>query len=448
MRVPLIDLDPPEERMSAMGHSLPAQFLASGMRIQSLRTHALLRRDEWEQLDAAVIDVASDVRNGIADLEVSGLTLNLGGLGVLVSQYERITDMTSASVNMAAEVDDEEDRIHYDLIGVPVPIISKSFRIDIRSLAASRQNGSGLDTTHVDAATRKVEEMAEQMLFTGSSIVQGGNVIYGYLTHPNRNTVGGGADWGTSTNIYGNVTAMIASLVGDNMYGPYRLYLHPDQYMQTLAMTASTSTPILNTLTQLPGLAPGSIKPSIYVTAGQGVLVQMSRDVVDLAVGQDTTPVEWDTKGGLVTRWKVLAAKVPRVKADAAGKSGLPISPGSDHAVTVWSLQRVLWRKEAGMPQQAYKVVGRAHRRVTMVPETVVLPNGSTTVRPQRGPDVTVPVGGIITDMTPAELTAFPDRFRVATTEEVAAWEKEKATRARPCCRLSWLRMTRPSARS
>lgn len=324
MRVPTLDLDEATDHgVSAYTHSLPAAFLASGMRINSLRTNTLLRKDEWEMLDARVIEVAANIRNGIADLEAAGLTVNLGGLGVLVSQYERVSDMTSASVNMAAEVDDEEDRIHYDLIGVPVPIISKSFRIDIRSLAASRQHGGGLDTTHVDTATRKVEEMAEQILFTGSAIVQRGQLIYGYLNHPNRNTVGGGADWGTATNIVPNMTAMLGALIGDNMYGPYKLYLHPDQYIQTMALNASTTTPILRTLEAMPGMGPGSVKPSNYVTAGQGVLVQMSRDVVDVAIGQDTIPVEWDTKGGLVTRWKVLAAKVPRVKADAAGRSGL-----------------------------------------------------------------------------------------------------------------------------
>ena len=179
------------------------------MRINSLRTQALLLRGEWEQLDDRVIEVAASVRNGIADLEAAGLVVNLGGLGVLVSQYERVSDMTDASVNMAAEVDDEEDRIQFDLVGVPVPIISKSFRIDIRTLSASRQNGGGLDTTHVDTATRKVEEMVEQILFAGSAVVQRGQVIYGYLNHPNRNTVGGGADWGTATNILPNVTALI-----------------------------------------------------------------------------------------------------------------------------------------------------------------------------------------------------------------------------------------------
>jgi len=134
----------------AFAKSLPAHFLASGLNINSLRTNTLLRKDEWELLDERVVEIAANTLRGIADLQAAGLTVPLGGLGVLVSQYETVSDMTDASVNMAAEVDDEEDRINYNLVGVPVPIISKSFRIDIRSLAASRQHGGLLDTTHVD----------------------------------------------------------------------------------------------------------------------------------------------------------------------------------------------------------------------------------------------------------------------------------------------------------
>lgn len=317
-------LDAPDvESPGAFAKSLPAHLLANGLNVNSLRTNSLLRKDEWELLDDRVVEIAANTLRGIADLRDAGLTVPLGGLGVLVSQYETVSDMTDASVNMAAEVDDEEDRISYNLVGVPVPIISKSFRIDIRSLASSRQHGGLLDTTHVDTATRKVAEMLEYILFNGSTIVQRGQTIYGYTNHPSRNSVSGGADWGTATNIIPNLTAMLGALISDNMAGPYKLYLHPDQYVQTMALNASTTQPIIRTMEAMPGMGPGSVQYTNYITAGQGVLVAMNRDVVDLAIGQEILPVEWDSKGGLVTRWKVLCAMVPRVKADAGGRSGL-----------------------------------------------------------------------------------------------------------------------------
>jgi hypothetical protein len=44
---------------------------------------------------------------------------------------------------------------------------------------------------------------------------------------------------------------------------------------------------------------------------------------VDLALGQEIAPVEWETKGGLVTYYKILCALIPRVKSDANGRSGV-----------------------------------------------------------------------------------------------------------------------------
>lgn len=303
--------------------SMPARLLEANMNLDVLRTNTLLHKDEWELLDRRVVQISADVMNAIADLRALGLTTNLGGLGVLMSQYEQVSDMTDANVNMAVEVDDEEDRLNFPLVGVPVPIISKGFRIDARSLAATRRSGGALDTTHIDTATRKVAEKLEQIFFQGSTVVQRGQSIPGVLNHPSRNVVTGGASWGTPTNIYPNVVAMIGSLTADNFYGPYRLYVSPAQWIQTYALTANTATPISQTLAQLPGFGPGTIRVSSFIPSGQAVLVNMTSDVVDLAIGQDIAPVEWETKGGLVTHYKILCAIIPRIKADAAGRSGI-----------------------------------------------------------------------------------------------------------------------------
>lgn len=311
------------ESLGMFYKSMPARLLEANLQVNALRTNTLLHKDEWELLDRRVVQISAATLNAIADLRAMGLTTNLGGLGVLVSQYEQVSDMTDANVNMAVETDDEEDRLNFPLIGVPVPIISKGFRIDARSLAATRRNGGNLDTTHVDTATRKVTEKLEEIFFLGSTVVQRGQSIPGVLNHSARNVVSGGADWGTATNIYPNVLAMVAALQGDNFYGPYRMYLHPDQYIQAYALNANTSEPIINTVMRLPGFGPGSIKVSNFVTAGQGVLINMTSDVVDLAIGQDIVPVEWETKGGLVTHYKVLTAMVPRVKSDQGGRSGI-----------------------------------------------------------------------------------------------------------------------------
>ena len=52
------------------------------------------------------------------------------------------------------------------------------------------------------------------------------------------------------------------------------------------------------------------------------------RDVVlieslDLAIGQELTVIEWETKGGMQLHFKVMCALAARVKSDAAGGSGI-----------------------------------------------------------------------------------------------------------------------------
>ena len=302
--------------------SVPARLLAANLDVRVLRTNALLLDSEWLALDRRIVAVSATVLTAVADLQAAGLTLNLGGLGAMISMYQQETDLTGASVNMSPDVDVEEDRLDYPLVGLPVPIIAKAFRLNIRELAASRSHGGGLDTSHIDAATRKVAEMQEQMLLTGSPLVVQGYPIYGYTTHPQRNTVSG-ADWGTATNIYANVLSAIGGAQADGYLGPYKLYLHSDQYIQTLAFTANTSLPILRSIEQIPQMGPGSVRMAQSLTAGQGVLVAMQSNVVDLAIGQGTIPLEWETRGGMVTRYLVFSCMVPRVKATAAGKSGI-----------------------------------------------------------------------------------------------------------------------------
>jgi len=80
----------------------------------------------------------------------------------------------------------------------------------------------------------------------------------------------------------------------------------------------------------------------------------------------------------------------------------------------------------------AYKVMGKPHRRTTRVPQRVTYADGSTGVVYQAGPMATYMVGDVIEDITISELTAFPDRFQPATTDEVKAFKERQAELAAP----------------
>lgn len=316
----------------------PARLLAAnGLNVNALRTNDLLRKEEWQLLDETLVGVARQRLIGIADLKSKGLAFNLGGLGVILSQYETLGDMSDANISFAEVTDGEKDSVNFAIQSVPVPIIHKDFSINIRRLQASRGPsaiGQPIDTTQITTASEKVVEQMEEMLFNGinGSLAQGGSVqsgngsttqnsLYGYTTEPNINSQAG-SDWATYTNPQTDVINAIGVLEGDRYFGPYTLYAATTQFgeLRNFA-TDGSGDQVFDRLKRLQGLS--DVKPGDRLTAGTGVLVSMRKDVVDLAIGQDLTVVEWETKGGLMLHFKVLSALAVRVKADQAGGSGV-----------------------------------------------------------------------------------------------------------------------------
>jgi uncharacterized linocin/CFP29 family protein len=313
---------------SLSSNTLPRLLLENNLNLDALRTNALLRKDEWELLDTRLVTTFNEALNGIADLRNRGLTLDLGGMQTIISQYEKQSDMDEAMVHMAAAIEDEQDRTQYSLVSVPVPVISKGFQFDIRHLSASRRLGQSLDTTNSETAARKVAEKLEDILFNGNVSVMGGSPIYGYRTHPHRNT-NTGADWGTATNIYTNILEMITIMAADRVYtGPFVLYVNPAQYVQTLAISDTTrmKSELQVALDSIPQLE--AITPTDKMPAGECCLVSMTRDTTELAIGEDVSNVEWESMGGMASHFKVMTVAVPRVKSDYSGRCGIVHTTG------------------------------------------------------------------------------------------------------------------------
>jgi len=293
--------------------------------------NALLRKYEWETIDAAVLDVMRQPLIGIQDLISAGLTRPLGGIGTSIATYEQLSDMSPADVSMnITPKKGESDRVAFTPQSVPVPIISKPFSLDMRTLEASRKVGESLDVTQARVATLKVRESLESMLFNGSSIQMQGFKVYGYTNAPNRITdtaaAYGGGDFATDTNAHKTLTGMISALVVKGFYGPYGVYVASTQYKELLALTGDnkTETQLSVILRTIPDLK--FIKRAPLLADGITVMVQLTAEVVDLAIGQDITPLSWQEFGGLMNEFRVLMAAVPRIKFDANNACGVAVA--------------------------------------------------------------------------------------------------------------------------
>lgn len=288
---------------------------------------ASLQYQEWLEIDRTVIEVATRRLVGIADLQSRGLTHPLGSIGVTVSLWDRSSDMTPANADMAGITQGEEDTPAFLTSQVPVPVIHKDFRVNLRRLEASRRMGESIDVTSSNIAARLVAEKSELMLFSGVPIVVEGGTIYGYTNHPDRNQVSLTTPWTSITQannnlIVADVMAMQQASRNARHFGPWMLYV-PAAYEAKLDEDyRSLDTRTLRArLLALSGLQ--DIKVADFLTGNNVVLVELDRQTVDLATAQDISTVQWTTDGGMQQRFKVMAVWVPRLKSDFDGRSGI-----------------------------------------------------------------------------------------------------------------------------
>ena len=291
-----------------------------------VNTPATLRYDEWKDIDRKVIEISTQRLKATAAFISRGLTYNLGSIAAVVALWQRSSDMTGADITMDGISEGEEDRVNFDYTSVPVPIIHKDFRVNLRHLEASRKMGQGVDTIQASIAARVVAEKTEDMILSSQSIQVDGGTIYGLLNHPDRNTASLPLAWDNASKtgalILTDVITMITALKADRHYGPY-LLLVPQAYEQVLDTDyrANDNRTVRQRIMALEGIA--GIEVVDRMTANNIVMVQLTDDVIDIAIAQDTTTVQWATHGGLQQKFKVMSSMVPRVKSDYDSRSGI-----------------------------------------------------------------------------------------------------------------------------
>lgn len=310
---------------SITGSAVAHKLLAHGFNPQALRTQATLRIREWIQYDTTVIEVARRQLNGIADLMSAGLTYPIqDALGITRVEWEKISTMTPAEISMSGITNTQNDRQEFGTDSVPLPIFHKDFSINIRQLHSTRRMGTPLDVSQAALSARLVSELMETTLFAGATVLGSNTPIYGYTTAINRNTGSVTAAWATATGsqIVTDVLAMINAAVADNMFGPYVLYVPTAVFVALGAdFKAASDRTILERIKAIPGIS--AIKQTKDLTASNVLLIQMSRDVVDIVDGMRPTTLEWETAGGFQVNFKVMAIMVPRMKSDYVTQSGI-----------------------------------------------------------------------------------------------------------------------------
>lgn len=307
------------------------RFQQHGFRLSSLRPNDTLRRDEWVFFRNVIVEEAALRLVGIADLLSLGLTLPVpNALGKTEIEFEDQTDMTEAETSLDGLSRTRMDRVIFSQSRIPNFITHKDFFLTRRVIEASRERGETLPTVSVRAATKKVNEKLEDILFNGGGPVVNGNQAWGYTNHPDRVIVGfSGVAWNLAVTdaekaaIVTDVLTMKQRLV-DNGYGSSRKGIYVGADMEQVTgedYKASISGTVMARIMQIEGIA--FVRVSDKLAAGTAVMVALDRDVIELAVGERPQPIQWDFEGGMGVNFKVMAIMVPLIKSTASGKSGI-----------------------------------------------------------------------------------------------------------------------------
>lgn len=310
--------------------SVAQRLMQNNFNINALRTNDVLRKEEWVLFDQVVIDISRAQLVGVRDLMDRNLTLPIpDALGTTTVQYETVGDMSAAAIDMSGVAPTERDRVVFNLVQTPLPVIHKDFFLSLRNLHSGRRLGQPLDTTMASTAARRVLDAAEQMLFSGAAITTlaaaaGAGTIYGYTNFPTRQTGGVTSTWTTQAGagILTDLLAMIGKAVGQAHFGPYMVYVPVAVYVHLLDdLKANSDISILQRILEIPEIL--SVRGTTQLTASNIVLVQASKDTIDWVDGLQPTTVMWETQGGMMVNFKVMMIGAPRPKSDAANNCGI-----------------------------------------------------------------------------------------------------------------------------
>jgi hypothetical protein len=306
--------------------------------VPALNTNATLRRDEWKQLDDAVVRAKDYRLGGIQDLITKGLTFQLGnGMGTTMLEWHDMVGNLEADLTMDGVTRNLGNRPDFQYNYMPIPIVHVDYEINFRELETSRNMGNPLDTTMAERATRAVMEKLENMLFKdltfsfGEKDSHNRNTVYSYVNHPDRNQISLINAWDdsatTGKNIVDEIISWKQASIDDRHYGPWQIYIPPayetildEDYVGSTPDTAPgiTIRQRIMAIEKISGL-----KVIDTLAANTILFIQMTDDVVRLVQGLPLQNVQWETEGKFVNKYKVLTIQVPQIRADADGRSGI-----------------------------------------------------------------------------------------------------------------------------
>lgn len=325
-----------------------------------------LRKEQWIELDKAVVKASRQRLVAWGDLESSSSVGGFNAMGRMTFEYESMSDPGEAVVDMDGMSPARTDSPLFRLRSLPLPITHSDFWFAERRLQISRNGDTPLDTTMAEAAGRRVAEKIERLTIGLDTAFNFGDVstgvtahdttagtytgtsnassVYGYLNFPHRITktditapTAGG--WSPSTTV-SEVLACRELLFDNFHYGDVMIYhstdwdryLDDDHYLLTTSGAVAPSRTLRSRLMDVKGIK--DIKRLDFLTASSNpftmIFVELGNSEVARAInGMAITTVQWPSIGGLRHNFKVMCIQVPNLRADYNGRTGILVATTS-----------------------------------------------------------------------------------------------------------------------
>lgn len=292
-------------------------------------TPATLRKDDWIQLDQAILRVQKNRLRVFNDLRRRGLSYTIGaGMGKTTLEHQTQSDIGPAQVSMDGNRRGESDRPLFELEGIPLPLIHKDFEFPLREILASRQNGhQSLDSSNAELAARRIAETVEALTIGNyGSFQYAGRSLYGYTTFPDRIaytlTPPDSAGWTPAVTVH-EVLGMRQASMDAFYYGPWMLYHSTDwdEYMDDDYSAAKGDNTLRERLMKIRGIE--AVESVDNLSGWQMILVQMTSDVAQAVVGMEMMTLQWESNGGMMLHFKIMCMLLPRLRSDYNGNTGI-----------------------------------------------------------------------------------------------------------------------------
>jgi hypothetical protein len=302
-----------------------------------------LEYEEYRDTDDRVVPETQEVLTAVDDLVNAGFVRDTS-LARLVSTYQVGRDFDDvAERSMDGRARSVEDGTVMAIDGVPLPITHVDWEISQREQQNSANFGESLDTQDAERAMRQVMEDLEGLLFNGWSGVvdtdEGSFSLDGYTNTSAAITGSATGDWGNPSDVLDTIDAMRNDLreQGPNNNEGYLpeeegawVYIPTAQWGEFTQQADPRGDGNMSLRERAERDYPNmEFRHAGALDAGTIVTVIQNRDVVDLADAQAPTTMNWDVDGGMSTRFKTLACRVPRIKQTFENRKGVVTYTGA-----------------------------------------------------------------------------------------------------------------------